>query len=70
MTGDANEPIGRVLTPCVRNGCLDEDDICMGCYQSISEIVCWREATENDKRKSGTRVLGDVDGDGVADLIT
>jgi uncharacterized protein len=51
MVDDANEPIGCALTPCVRNCCLGEDDICMGCYRSISEIVGWSEATENEKRE-------------------
>jgi predicted Fe-S protein YdhL (DUF1289 family) len=46
---DANEPMGSVPTPCVRNCCLDEDDICLGCYRSISEIVHWSDASEEEK---------------------
>jgi hypothetical protein len=49
MTEDADEPIGSVPTPCVRNCCLDENDICLGCYRSISEIMRWSEASDEEK---------------------
>jgi predicted Fe-S protein YdhL (DUF1289 family) len=49
MTGDADDPIACARTPCVRNCCLDGDDICMGCYRSLSEILCWAQASENEK---------------------
>jgi len=47
---DAREPNGGVPSPCVRNCCLDENDICLGCFRSISEILRWSEATEEEKR--------------------
>jgi len=28
-------------SPCVRNCCLDENDICMGCFRSLIEITQW-----------------------------
>jgi len=31
----------NVESPCVRNCCLDEDDICIGCFRSLSEITEW-----------------------------
>jgi predicted Fe-S protein YdhL (DUF1289 family) len=51
MADDANEPVGSVDTPCVRNCCVDENDICVGCYRSLSEIVGWSESTEHEKRE-------------------
>ena len=33
-----------VATPCVRNCCLDDSDICLGCYRSITEITGWSGA--------------------------
>lgn len=51
MADDGNNPIDRALSPCVRNCCLDENDICIGCDRTISEIVGWNEATENEKRE-------------------
>lgn len=31
-----------VVSPCVRNCCLDNSDICMGCYRHLSEITAWQ----------------------------
>lgn len=39
-----------VESPCVRNCCLDDDDICLGCFRSINEIMEW-SAADNKKRK-------------------
>lgn len=36
----------RVQSPCIRNCCLDEKDICLGCFRSIEEILQWGEATD------------------------
>jgi uncharacterized protein len=51
MTSDANAPIGGVPSPCVRNCCLDDKDICLGCYRSLSEILRWGEAKEEDRKE-------------------
>ncbi|MEH6445484.1 MAG: DUF1289 domain-containing protein [Oceanospirillaceae bacterium] len=31
----------RTTSPCVRNCCLDEQDICIGCFRSVEEICAW-----------------------------
>ena len=36
-------------SPCVRNCCLDDNDICLGCYRSITEITGW-SAADNHQR--------------------
>jgi predicted Fe-S protein YdhL (DUF1289 family) len=36
-------------SPCVRNCCLDDDDICLGCGRSLQEITRW--STSNDASK-------------------
>jgi uncharacterized protein len=28
-------------SPCIRNCCLGDDDICLGCFRSIEEIKQW-----------------------------
>ncbi|WP_083960600.1 DUF1289 domain-containing protein [Methylomonas lenta] len=33
-----------IPSPCVRNCCLDEQDICLGCFRSIEEICAWSKA--------------------------
>ncbi len=30
-----------VASPCVDNCCLNDDDICMGCFRSLQEILDW-----------------------------
>ena len=30
--------------PCVRNCCLDDKNICMGCGRSLTEILEWHHA--------------------------
>lgn len=41
-----------IESPCVRNCCLDDNDICVGCYRSLQEIVGWGGATEAMKREA------------------
>ncbi|HEX4240382.1 MAG TPA: DUF1289 domain-containing protein [Steroidobacteraceae bacterium] len=31
----------RMQSPCVRNCCLDDDLICLGCFRSLEEIKEW-----------------------------
>ena len=37
-------------SPCIRNCCLDETDICLGCYRTLSEITSWSASTDEEKR--------------------
>lgn len=39
-----------VESPCVRNCCLDDDDICMGCFRTLDEIKGWSSCTDHKKR--------------------
>jgi predicted Fe-S protein YdhL (DUF1289 family) len=38
-----------VESPCVRNCCLNDDDICLGCFRSLDEIKFWNEAVEKER---------------------
>ena len=49
MTTLSQEPDQPVASPCVRNCCLDDHDVCLGCGRSIAEIVGWNSATRNEK---------------------
>lgn len=40
-----------INTPCIRNCCLDDNDVCMGCFRTMSEIMAWSQAN-NDERES------------------
>ncbi len=49
------EPLKNVITdvasPCVRNCCLDAEDICLGCNRHIDEIMAWRTLDNEEKAK-------------------
>jgi len=49
MTIILNENKNEVLSPCIKNCCLDTSDICVGCYRSLSEIVGWRDKSKSQK---------------------
>lgn len=40
-----------IESPCIRNCCLDQNDICLGCLRSLSEIIDWGQASD-EKRKT------------------
>ena len=42
-------PQDPLASPCVRNCCLDEDNVCMGCGRALQEIVQWGTASDADK---------------------
>lgn len=37
-------------SPCIRNCCLDTNDICVGCFRSLQEILDWGNASDELKR--------------------
>jgi predicted Fe-S protein YdhL (DUF1289 family) len=45
-----NGPENIVKSPCVRNCCLDDEDICLGCFRSMDEIVHWNVASDAERR--------------------
>jgi hypothetical protein len=46
MNAPSSEPLA---SPCVRNCCLDDDNVCMGCGRALEEIVAWGTASNADK---------------------
>jgi predicted Fe-S protein YdhL (DUF1289 family) len=40
----------NIESPCIRNCCLDESDVCVGCFRSLDEILEWSKVSENDKQ--------------------
>jgi len=43
--------ISRVASPCIDDCCLDDDDICLGCFRSLEEIMQWGQADNSERRK-------------------
>jgi len=44
------EPAPEPRSPCVRNCCLDEHDICLGCGRTLEEITEWGGADDTRRR--------------------
>jgi predicted Fe-S protein YdhL (DUF1289 family) len=42
-------PPDPLASPCVRNCCLDEQNVCMGCGRALHEIVQWSTASDGQK---------------------
>jgi predicted Fe-S protein YdhL (DUF1289 family) len=35
-----------IASPCIRKCCLDTNNICLGCFRSLTEIMQWTEVNE------------------------
>jgi predicted Fe-S protein YdhL (DUF1289 family) len=42
-------------SPCISVCVLNKEDICLGCYRSVSEIGAWSDAPPEEKRRILTR---------------
>lgn len=40
-----------VDSPCVKNCCLDDADICLGCGRMLNEITQWSVCTDTEKHQ-------------------
>jgi len=50
MSDDLSRSGDSVASPCVRNCCLDEHDVCLGCFRTLAEITQWHAATADEQR--------------------
>lgn len=49
MTFDSE--IQSIESPCIRNCCLNDEDVCLGCFRVISEITGWNASTVEEKQE-------------------
>ncbi len=40
-----------VKSPCVRNCCLNEKDVCLGCFRVLKEITQWTLVDEKTRQE-------------------
>jgi predicted Fe-S protein YdhL (DUF1289 family) len=40
-----------LTSPCVRNCCLNHNDVCVGCYRTLDEIIAWSGADNPTRRQ-------------------
>ena len=41
----------EVVSPCIRNCCLDKQDVCVGCFRTLQQIIDWTRLTQIEKRQ-------------------
>ncbi|MGO1298715.1 MAG: DUF1289 domain-containing protein [Vibrio sp.] len=41
----------HIPSPCCRHCCLNDDDVCLGCWRTLSEILRWRSADDSERSK-------------------
>lgn len=46
-----DEPTTIIESPCIRNCCLNQEDICVGCFRSLEEILQWGAASNLHKQQ-------------------
>lgn len=51
VAGTLASPDETVLSPCRRECCLDDQDICVGCGRLLSEIREWKAADSPRRRE-------------------
>lgn len=44
-----NDKKNITASPCVRNCCLNEKDVCLGCFRHVNEIIGWQTFTDEEK---------------------
>jgi predicted Fe-S protein YdhL (DUF1289 family) len=42
-------PPSVVQSPCIQNCCLDEHDMCLGCFRMLDEILIWGTASSKQQ---------------------
>ncbi|HEV2213209.1 MAG TPA: DUF1289 domain-containing protein [Gammaproteobacteria bacterium] len=52
------QPSSSVPSPCIRNCCLDEQDVCLGCGRSLDEIRLWSESGDAERLAILRRAAG------------
>ncbi|MAR91404.1 MAG: DUF1289 domain-containing protein [Pseudomonadota bacterium] len=54
---------GTPESPCVRNCCLDNRDICLGCGRTLEEILHWNQYSPQQREQAFRRASQRRDAD-------
>ena len=38
-----------VEQPCVRKCCLNDEDVCLGCFRTFDDMLVWNTSTQSQK---------------------
>jgi len=37
--------------PCIKKCCLNENDVCLGCFRTLDDMRCWHTSSKEEKTK-------------------
>ncbi|MBE9532948.1 MAG: DUF1289 domain-containing protein [Proteobacteria bacterium] len=40
-----------ITSPCIKNCCLDTNDVCIGCFRQLDEIMLWGKSDTSNEQK-------------------
>jgi len=43
--------MSNINKPCIKNCCLNEDDVCLGCFRTLDDMGIWHQSSDNEKRE-------------------
>ena len=49
MHRPASSKVSTVTSPCVRDCCLDDNEVCLGCGRTLQDILRWQAASDEDR---------------------
>lgn len=41
----------NIKKPCIRQCCLNEEDVCVGCFRTFDDMLQWHKANAKEKTK-------------------
>jgi len=41
--------VPTVEQPCIRKCCLNEEDVCLGCFRTFDNMLVWNKSTHSQK---------------------
>ena len=41
----------NINKPCIRQCCLNEEDICLGCFRTFDDMLQWNKSSSEEKTK-------------------
>jgi len=43
--------LSTIEKPCIRQCCLDDNDVCVGCFRTFDDMRLWHKASIEEKEK-------------------
>ena len=51
MARKGKKLIRSVERPCIKKCCLNENDVCLGCFRTLDDMRKWHKSSQEEKRK-------------------